>query len=49
MKYLIKLRGRLHAFDQHLNMVLGEVEESLTITEVDEETDEEIVKVVNMH
>jgi U6 snRNA-associated Sm-like protein LSm3 len=39
----------LHAFDQHLNMVLGEVEESLTITEVDEETDEEIVKVVNTH
>ncbi len=39
----------MHAFDQHLNMVLGEVEESLTITEVDEETDEEIVKVVNTH
>jgi hypothetical protein len=26
--------------------VLGEVEESLTVTEVDDETDEEIVKVM---
>jgi len=33
------------AFDQHLNMVLGDVEETVTITEVDEETDEEHIKV----
>jgi LSM domain len=32
------------AFDQHLNMILGEVEETVTTTEVDEETDEQIVK-----
>jgi len=32
------------AFDQHLNMILGEVEETVTTTEIDEETDEEIVK-----
>jgi U6 snRNA-associated Sm-like protein LSm3 len=32
------------AYDQHLNMILGEVEETVTSTEVDEETDEEIVK-----
>jgi len=32
------------AFDQHLNMILGDVEETVTTTEVDEETDEEIVK-----
>lgn len=38
-----ELRGRLHAYDQHLNMVLGEVEETLTTTLVDEETFEEIV------
>jgi U6 snRNA-associated Sm-like protein LSm3 len=38
------LRGRLHAYDQHLNMILGEVEETVTTMEVDEETDEEIVK-----
>lgn len=33
------------AFDQHLNMVLGDVEESVTTRELDEETEEEIVKV----
>lgn len=32
------------AYDQHLNMILGDVEETVTSTEVDEETDEEIVK-----
>mmetsp|Transcript_5470 Transcript_5470/g.11998 ORF Transcript_5470/g.11998 Transcript_5470/m.11998 type:complete len:90 (-) Transcript_5470:332-601(-) len=39
-----ELRGKLHAYDQHLNMILGEVEETVTSTEIDEETDEEIVK-----
>ena len=39
-----ELRGKLHAFDQHLNMVLGDVEESVTTVEVDEDTDEEITK-----
>lgn len=34
----------LQAYDQHLNMILGDVEETVTSTEVDEETDEEIVK-----
>jgi U6 snRNA-associated Sm-like protein LSm3 len=33
------------AFDQHLNMVLGDVEESVTTREVDEETEEDIIKV----
>jgi LSM domain len=32
------------AFDQHLNMILGDVEEIVTTTEFDEETEEEIVK-----
>eukprot|EP00297_Palpitomonas_bilix_P000571 CAMPEP_0113894258 /NCGR_PEP_ID=MMETSP0780_2-20120614/16600_1 /TAXON_ID=652834 /ORGANISM="Palpitomonas bilix" /LENGTH=93 /DNA_ID=CAMNT_0000884743 /DNA_START=76 /DNA_END=357 /DNA_ORIENTATION=- /assembly_acc=CAM_ASM_000599 len=40
-----ELRGRLHAYDQHLNLILSEVEEILTITEIDEETSEEIQKV----
>eukprot|EP00793_Prasinoderma_coloniale_P006288 PRCOL_00001118-RA len=40
-----ELRGTLHAYDQHLNMVLGDVEETLTTVEVDAETGEEIVKV----
>jgi len=38
------LRGRLHAYDQHLNMVLGDVEETVTTVELDEETYEEIIK-----
>ena len=33
------------AYDQHLNMVLGEVEETVTMVEIDEETFEEIIKV----
>jgi len=37
-----ELRGRLHAYDQHLNLVLGEAEETRTLTEVDAETFEEI-------
>jgi len=37
-------RFSLQAYDQHLNMVLGDVEETVTTHEVDEETDEEIVK-----
>eukprot|EP00531_Pseudo-nitzschia_arenysensis_P005855 CAMPEP_0116142188 /NCGR_PEP_ID=MMETSP0329-20121206/14773_1 /TAXON_ID=697910 /ORGANISM="Pseudo-nitzschia arenysensis, Strain B593" /LENGTH=89 /DNA_ID=CAMNT_0003637403 /DNA_START=114 /DNA_END=383 /DNA_ORIENTATION=- len=39
-----ELRGKLHAYDQHLNMILGEVEETVTSTEIDEETEEEIIK-----
>lgn len=39
-----ELRGRLHAYDQHLNMILGEVEETVTLMDVDNETMEEIVK-----
>jgi len=39
-----ELRGKLHAYDQHLNMVLGDVEETVTTNEIDKETDEEIVK-----
>merc|ERR1711879_820714 len=39
-----ELRGKLHASNQHLNMVLGDVEETVTTVEMDEETDEEIIK-----
>nr|ALS04343.1 U6 snRNA-associated Sm-like protein LSm3-like protein [Acartia pacifica] len=39
-----ELKGRLHAYDQHLNMVLGEVEETVTVVEIDEETYEEVYK-----
>ena len=37
-------RGRLHAYDQHVNMILGDVEEVITSAEVDEETFEEFTK-----
>jgi hypothetical protein len=33
------------AYDQHLNMILGEVEETVTTYEIDDETYEEIIKV----
>lgn len=34
----------LQAFDQHLNMVLSEAEETITTVEIDEETYEEVYK-----
>ena len=33
------------AYDQHLNMILGDVEETVTSVEYDEDTFEELVKV----
>lgn len=33
------------AYDQHLNMILGDVEETVTTVEIDEETYEELYKV----
>ena len=38
-----ELRGRLHAYDSHCNLVLGEVQE--TIFHVDEEEESEEIKV----
>lgn len=40
-----KLVGDLQAYDQHLNMILGDVEETVTTVEIDEETYEELYKV----
>ena len=42
---LIELYAGLQAYDQHLNMILGEVEETITTVEIDDETYEEIIKV----
>jgi U6 snRNA-associated Sm-like protein LSm3 len=38
----------LQAYDQHLNMILGDVEEVVTTVEIDDETYEEIVRVSHM-
>jgi len=38
-------RAPTQAYDQHLNMILGEVEETITTVEIDDETYEEIIKV----
>ena len=37
------------AYDQHLNMILGDVEETITTVEIDDETYEEIIKVCRLH
>lgn len=39
-----ELVGKLHAYDQHLNMILENVEETLTTVELDEETYEQVYK-----
>jgi hypothetical protein len=42
---IVSRRGAPQAYDQHLNMILGEVEETITTVEYDEDTYEEHVKV----
>jgi hypothetical protein len=36
--------GEFQAYDQHLNMMLGDVEETATKVEIDHETQEQLVK-----
>uniref|UniRef100_A0AC34Q642 U6 snRNA-associated Sm-like protein LSm3 n=1 Tax=Panagrolaimus sp. JU765 TaxID=591449 RepID=A0AC34Q642_9BILA len=38
------LTGVLHSFDQHLNMILGDVIETINVTEIDTDSGEEINK-----
>ncbi|MCJ1250832.1 U4/U6-U5 snRNP complex subunit lsm3 [Trapelia coarctata] len=37
-----ELKGRLHAYDSHCNLVLGEVEETIYIVEEDEDEQETV-------
>ncbi|KAG8236184.1 hypothetical protein J437_LFUL013450 [Ladona fulva] len=39
-----RLKGILHAYDRHLNMVLGDVEETVIDIDIEEDTHEEIYK-----
>lgn len=39
-----ELTGKLNAFDQHLNMILENAEETFTSMELDEETYEQVYK-----
>ncbi|KAI9851099.1 MAG: U4/U6-U5 snRNP complex subunit lsm3 [Vezdaea acicularis] len=41
-----ELKGRLHAYDSHCNLVLGDVEETIYSVEDDDDEDE-VVKVIN--
>ncbi|KAL2059167.1 hypothetical protein ABVK25_000459 [Lepraria finkii] len=37
-----ELQGRLHAYDSHCNLVLGDVEETIYVVEEDEEEEETV-------
>ncbi|EPZ33704.1 Sm-like ribonucleo protein [Rozella allomycis CSF55] len=39
-----ELFGRLHAYDQHLNLVLGEVQEIVTVVEIENSLKKESVR-----
>ena len=39
-----QLKGRLHAYDQHVNMVLADVEETATTVTVDADTLEQVYR-----
>ncbi|TVY58438.1 putative U6 snRNA-associated Sm-like protein LSm3 [Lachnellula cervina] len=43
-----ELKGRLHAYDSHCNLVLGDVEETVYVVEEDEDEDgDETVKTIH--
>ena len=44
-QWLPNSKSLRQAYDQHLNMILGDVEETITSVEIDDETYEEIIKV----
>ncbi|TNY23412.1 hypothetical protein DMC30DRAFT_414278 [Rhodotorula diobovata] len=41
-----ELRGVLHAYDGHMNMVLSDVEETIYLVDSDEQTGQDVVRTV---
>ncbi|EST06167.1 Ribonucleoprotein LSM domain protein [Kalmanozyma brasiliensis GHG001] len=41
-----ELRGTLHAYDGHMNLILGDVEETIYVVDINDETGAETVRVV---
>ncbi|PWN46760.1 hypothetical protein IE53DRAFT_391077, partial [Violaceomyces palustris] len=39
-----ELRGTLHAYDGHMNLILGDVEETIYVVDISEETNEETIR-----
>jgi U6 snRNA-associated Sm-like protein LSm3 len=44
-----ELKGRLHAFDQHMNLVLGMVEETITVVNIAEDETASVETVIRKH
>ena len=44
MEFLILVHSVFQAYDHHLNMILGDCEETVTTIEIDEETYEEVYR-----
>ncbi|KAK4232190.1 hypothetical protein QBC38DRAFT_147617 [Podospora fimiseda] len=42
-----ELKGRLHAYDSHCNLVLGDVEETIYVVDEDNDEDDEDVKTIS--
>ncbi|GAA5846022.1 hypothetical protein JCM3766R1_001341 [Sporobolomyces carnicolor] len=41
-----ELRGVLHAYDGHMNMVLSDVEETVYLVDIDQQTQQNVVRTV---
>ncbi|ETS60919.1 hypothetical protein PaG_04841 [Moesziomyces aphidis] len=41
-----ELRGTLHAYDGHMNLILGDVEETIYVVDINDENGHETVRVV---
>lgn len=44
-----EVKGVLHAYDGHMNLILSDVEETIYVVEADEMTGESVVRTVKRH